>query len=123
MNVADPRPTLIGYLPPPGGIRKTGANYPHHAQLINIGDIVYANAGAMLTSGGHFEAWNFGMSAEEVNEKYARVIFFIPCRIAPAPYDHDGSPYEYVTRFIEKLTNALSQRWYLSRQHRQASGH
>ena len=104
MNVADPRPTLIGYLPPPGGIRKTGANYPHHAQLINIGDIVYANAGAMLTSGRHFEAWNFGMSAEEVNEKYARVIFFIPCRIAPAPYDHDGYPYEYVTRFIEKLT-------------------
>ncbi|MFK3721196.1 polysaccharide pyruvyl transferase family protein [Pseudomonas fulva] len=104
MNSADARPTLIGYLPPPEGMKKTAANYPLHAQLINIGDIVYANAGAMLTSGRHFEAWNFRMSAEEVNERYARVIFFIPCRIAPPPHDQDGYPYEYVTRFIEKLT-------------------
>lgn len=103
MNSADSRPTLIGYLPPPEGIKKTGGNYQYHSQFINIGDIVYANAGAMLTSGRNFEAWNFRMTAEEVNEKYSKVIFFIPCRIAPPPYDRDGYPYEYVTRFIEKL--------------------
>ncbi|MFK0093298.1 polysaccharide pyruvyl transferase family protein [Pseudomonas sp. NPDC090592] len=103
MIAADSRPTLIGYLPPPGGIKKTGANYQYHSQFINIGDIVYAHAGAMLTAGRNFEIWNFRMTAEEVNEKYSRVVFFIPCRIAPPPYDRDGYPYEYVTRFIEKL--------------------
>ncbi len=99
----DSRPTLIGYLPPPEGIRKTGANYPGHSQFINIGDIVYAYAGAMLTSGRNFEAWNFRMSAEEVNEKFSNVVFFIPCRIAPSLYEQDGYPYEFVTRFIERL--------------------
>lgn len=99
----DTRPTLIGYLPPLGGIRKTGANYPWHAQHINIGDIVYAYAGAMLTSGRNFAAWNFTMTAEEVNEKFSKVIFFIPCRIAPPPYDQDGYAYEFITRFIEQL--------------------
>ncbi len=103
MNAADSRPTLIGYLPPPEGIRKTGGNYQYHSQFINIGDIVYANAGAMLTSGRNFEAWNFRMTAEEVNERFSKVVFFIPCRIAPAPYDRDGYPYAYVTEFIEKL--------------------
>ncbi|MFB4393839.1 MULTISPECIES: polysaccharide pyruvyl transferase family protein [unclassified Pseudomonas] len=103
MNAADSRPTLIGYLPPLEGIRKTGANYQYHSQFINIGDIVYAHAGAMLTSGRHFQAWDFRMSAEEVNEKFSRVVFFIPCRIAPHPYDRDGYPYEFVTSFIEKL--------------------
>ncbi|WJM52133.1 polysaccharide pyruvyl transferase family protein [Pseudomonas asiatica] len=103
MNSVDLRPALIGYLPPPEGIRKTGVNYQYHSQFINIGDIVYANAGAMLTSGRNFETWNFRMTAEEVNEKFSKVIFFIPCRIAPPPYDRDGYPYEYVTRFIEKL--------------------
>lgn len=100
----DTRPTLIGYLPPLEGIRKTGANYQAHSQLINIGDIAYAHAGAALTSGRNFAAWNFRMSAEEVNEKFSKVIFFVPCRIAPPPYDEDGYPYEIATRFIERLT-------------------
>lgn len=43
------------------------------------------------------------MTAEEVNERFSKVIFFIPCRIAPPPYDQDGYPYAYVTDFIEKL--------------------
>lgn len=103
MNAPDSRPTLIGYLPPPEGIKKTGANYQYHSQFINIGDIVYAHAGALLTSGRNFEAWNFRMTAEEVNERFSKVIFFIPCRIAPPPYDQDGYPYAYVTDFIEKL--------------------
>lgn len=103
MSAPDSRPTLIGYLPPPEGIRKTGGNYQYHSQFINVGDLVYAHAGAMLTSKRNFEAWDFRMTAEEVNEKYAKVIFFIPCRIAPSPYDRDGYPYEFVTRFIEKL--------------------
>jgi hypothetical protein len=103
MNVSTDRPTLIGYLPPLGGIRKTGANYLLHSSLVNIGDIAYTYAGAMLTCGRNFRPWNFTMSAEEVNETCARVIFFIPCRIAPPPFDGDGYPYEAVTRFIEKL--------------------
>lgn len=99
----DTRPTLIGYLPPLEGIRKTGANYPRHAQFVNIGDIVYAYAGAMLTSGRNFAAWNLTMTAAEVNEKFSKVIFFIPCRIAPPPFDQDGYAYAFVTRFIEQL--------------------
>lgn len=97
------RPTLIGYLPPPGGISKTGANYQIHSQFINIGDIAYAHAGAMLTSGRNFSIWNFRMSADEVNEKFSKVVFFIPCRIAPSPYDKDGYPYAFATDFIERL--------------------
>ena len=103
MSAIDTRPTLIGYLPPPEGIKKTGGNYQYHSQFINIGDIVYAHAGAMLTAGRNFEAWNFRMTPEEVNEKFSKVVFFIPCRIAPSPYDKDGYPYEFVTQFIEKL--------------------
>ncbi|MCE7765138.1 hypothetical protein GQL56_21015 [Pseudomonas putida] len=103
MNAADSRPTLIGYLPPLAGIQKTGGNYQYHSQFINIGDIVYAHAGAMLTSGRNFQAWDFRMTAEEVNERFSSVVFFIPCRIAPHPYDRDGYPYGFVTEFIEKL--------------------
>ena len=102
-NQKDTRPTLIGYLPPPEGIRKTGANYQSHSQFINIGDIVYCHAGAMLTSGRNFGVWNFRMSADEVNEKYSKVVFFVPCRIAPPPFDKDGYPYAMVTEFIEGL--------------------
>lgn len=100
---ADTRPTLIGYLPPPEGIRKTGANYPVHSRFINTGDMAYTHAGAKLTSGRHFSVWDFRMSAEEVSEKFSRVLFFIPCRIAPPPHDNDGYAYEFVTRFIERL--------------------
>lgn len=99
----DPRPTLIGYLPPLGGITKTGANYGPHSKLINIGDLVYTYAATLLTSGRNFSTWDFAMSAEEINERFSRVLFFIPCRIAPSPYDDDGYSYEFVTRFIEKL--------------------
>lgn len=99
----DPRPTLIGYLPPLGGITKSGANYGPHSKLINIGDIVYAYAATMLTSGKNFSTWDFCMSPEEINEKFSKVLFFIPCRIAPPPYDNDGYSYEFATRFIEKL--------------------
>ena len=99
----DSRPTLIGYLPPLGGIRKTAANYGYHSTLINSGDLVYTYASTMLTSARNFVPWDFQLSAEEVNEKYSRVIFFIPCRIAPPPYDDDGYTYESVTRFIEGL--------------------
>lgn len=100
----DTRPTLIGYLPPLEGIRKTGANYQVHSQFINIGDIAYAYAGALLASGRNFSAWNFRMSAAEVNEKFSKVLFFMPCRIACAPFDEDGYPYELVTQFIEHLS-------------------
>ena len=103
MNPTTERPTLIGYLPPLGGIRKTGANYPLHSSLVNIGDIAYTYAGTMLTCGRNFKPWNFTMSAAEVNETCSRVIFFIPCRIAPPPFDTDGYPYEAVTQFIEQL--------------------
>src|SRR5690606_152327 len=99
----DTRPTLIGYLPPLEGIRKTGANYQSHSQFINIGDIAYAHAGALLTSGRNFDVWNFRISADEVNENFSKVVFFIPCRIAPPPYDQDGYPYAFATDFIERL--------------------
>lgn len=99
----DSRPTLIGYLPPLGGVRKTAANYGYHASLINTGDLVYAYASTMLTSGRNFVPWDFATTADEINEKYAKVVFFIPCRIAPPPYDSDGYPYEQVTQFIEGL--------------------
>lgn len=99
----DDRPTLIGFLPSLTSLAKTGQNYPHHAHLINSGDIAYTYAGALLTSGRNFGIWNFQMSAEEVNEKFSKVLFFIPCRIAPPPFDDDGYPYEYVTSFIERL--------------------
>lgn len=102
-HIADTRPTLIGYLPPLEGIRKTGANYLRNTQFINTGDLVYAYAGAMLTSGRNFNAWNLHMPVEEVNEKFSKVIFFIPCRIAPPPYDEDGYAYEFISNFIERL--------------------
>lgn len=99
----DVRPTLIGYLPPLEGIRKTGGNYGYHSTLINSGDLVYAYASTMLTSGKNYVAWDFRASPEEINEKFSKVVFFIPCRIAPPPYDGDGYPYEFITQFIEKL--------------------
>ena len=43
------------------------------------------------------------MSAEEVNEKFSCVVFFVPCRIAPPPFDADGYAYSYITSFIERL--------------------
>lgn len=97
------KPALIGYLPPLGGIPKTRAAYNWHRNLINIGDICYTYPGTLIAAGSQHAAWNFSTSAEEVNETYSRVIFFIPCRIAPPPYDKDGYPFETVTRFIEKL--------------------
>ena len=99
----DSRPALIGFIPTLTGIFKTGAGYSENQQWINIGDIVYTYAGAMLTAGESFEIWNFSMSAEEVNEKFSKVIFFIPCRIAPPPYSNDGYTYSKVIEFIEKL--------------------
>jgi hypothetical protein len=96
-------PILIGYLPPLGGINKTGTNYGPHSKLINIGDLVYAYASAMLTCGRNFVIWDFKMSAEEVNESFSKVIFCVPCRIAPPPYDDDGYSYEFITDFIERL--------------------
>lgn len=103
MTASTERPTLIGYLPPLGGIRKTGANYLLHSSLVNIGDIAYTYAGSLLTCGRNFRPWNFTLSAEEVNETCSRAIFFIPCRIAPPPFDGDGYPYAAVTQFVEKL--------------------
>lgn len=97
------RPVLIGYLPPMGGIRKTAENYTSHRSLVNIGDIAYTYAGTLLTAGRNFRAWNFSMPAEQVNEQFSKVIFFIPCRIAPPPHDEDGYPYEQVTQFVEGL--------------------
>ncbi|MGE4330237.1 polysaccharide pyruvyl transferase family protein [Diaphorobacter sp.] len=99
----DNRPTLIGFLPSLTSLAKTGANYPHHARLINSGDIAYTYGGALLTSGRNFGIWNFQMSPEEVNEKFSKVIFFLPCRIAPPPFDEDGYAFEYVINFIERL--------------------
>jgi len=98
------KPVLIGYMPPLEGIDKTRANYAMHSSLINIGDLVYTYAGALLCGGDDFIPWNFSLTAEEVNERCSQVIFFIPCRIAPPPYDDDGYPFELVTQFIEKLT-------------------
>lgn len=91
-------------MPPLEGVDKTRANYLAHSSLINIGDIVYTYAGALLCGGEDFIPWNFSLTAEEVNERCSQVIFFIPCRIAPPPYDDDGYPFELVTQFIEKLT-------------------
>jgi hypothetical protein len=99
----DMRPALIGYLPGLSGVHKTGANYRFNASLVNTGDLAYTYASTMLSAGRHFEAWDFSTSAEEVNEKYSKVIFFLPCCIAPPPYDNDGYPYERVTQFVEKL--------------------
>lgn len=99
----DSRPVLIGFVPPLEGIRKTGANYAYHSQFINIGDISYAHAVPKLVAGRNFAVWNFSMSAEEVNEKFSKVVFFIPCRIAPPPYDKDGYPFSFVTDFISRL--------------------
>lgn len=99
----DTRPALIGYLPGMYGVPKTGANYPFNARLVNTGDLAYTYASTMLSVGKHFETWDFSASAEEVSEKYSKVIFFLPCCIAPPPYDNDGFPYEQVTRFIEGL--------------------
>jgi hypothetical protein len=104
INNNDKRPTLIGYLPPLEGIIKNGANFKLNSQLINIGDLVYAYSSAMLISGRNFAIWDFKWSAEEVNEKFSKVIFCIPCRIAPPPHDEDGFSYEFITKFIEKLT-------------------
>lgn len=103
MTESSERPILIGYLPPLGGLPKTAANYGFHRTLINIGDIAYTYAGTLLTAGRNFETWNFSMPVEEVNERYSRVVFFIPCRIAPPPHDADGYPYERITRFVEGL--------------------
>lgn len=99
----DTRPVLIGYLPGMYGVPKIGANYPFNARLVNTGDLAYTYASTMLSVGRHFEAWDFSASAEEVSEKYSKVIFFLPCCIAPPPYDDDGFPYEQVTQFIEGL--------------------
>lgn len=102
-NRSDKKPILIGYLPPLGGIEKSRHNYEYHKHLINIGDIVYTYAGSLLCAGKNFIAWDWTTTAKEVNEKFSHVIFIIPCRIAPPPYDSDGFPYELVTKFIEEL--------------------
>lgn len=102
-NIND-RPTLIGYLPPLGGFQKTKDNYTLHSSYINIGDICYTYPASLITSGTYFVPWDFSLSAEEVNEKFSRVIFFLPCRISAPPHDEDGFPFELVTQFISKLT-------------------
>lgn len=97
------KPILTGYLPPPGGIPKTAAMYYRHKTFINIGDIAYTYPGIMLAAGRNFAAWDFVLPPEEVNERFSQVIFFLPCRIAPPPYDEDGFSFEQWTRFVEGL--------------------
>ncbi|MBU1775281.1 MAG: polysaccharide pyruvyl transferase family protein [Gammaproteobacteria bacterium] len=97
------KPTLIGYLPPIGGIQKTRANYNWHSHLINSGDICYTYPGTLIACGNNYKAWNFSLTAEQVNEEYSNVIFYIPCRIAPPPHDKDGYPFERATEFVSKL--------------------
>jgi len=98
------RPILIGYLPTLGGIPKTSNHYLANSRFINTGDLAYTYSATLLCTGKNFIPWDFILSAEEVNEKFSRVIFFLPCRIAPPPYGEDGFPFEFVTKFIEKLT-------------------
>ncbi|MBN2575593.1 MAG: polysaccharide pyruvyl transferase family protein [Deltaproteobacteria bacterium] len=95
------KPILLGYLPPVGGLSKRAFSY--HQTIVNIGDIAYAFPAALLTAGRDIHAWNFSMSAEEVNERFKHLVFFIPCRIAEPPLDDDKYPFEWTTAFLEKL--------------------
>jgi hypothetical protein len=94
---------LIGFLPSLEGIPKTSRNYPRHQSLINSGDICYTFPGTLLAAGRHFAPWNFSAPAEAVNDHFSRVIFFLPCRIAPPPHDEDGFPFAQATRFVAEL--------------------
>jgi hypothetical protein len=97
------KPILMGYLQPLHGIRKTGADYRLHRTFINFGDTAYTYPGALLAAGRNFEAWDYVMSAEEVNERYSHVVFIVPCRITPPPYDETGFPFDLVADFVERL--------------------
>lgn len=97
------RNVLIGYLPPLEGLPKTGASYAFHRSLVNIGDIAYTYAGTVMVAGRDYTPWNFSLTAEEVNERFTHVVFFIPCRVAEPPFDRDGYPFETATAFVERL--------------------
>lgn len=101
--MSKPKPVLIGFLPPVGGLPKTEEFFDYHKALINTGDIVYALAATLLSAGRNHLAWNFSASAEVVNESFSQVVWAIPCRIAGSPLNRDGFPYELATKFIEKL--------------------
>ncbi len=97
------KPALIGFLPPLGGLPKTEDFYDYHRTLINTGDLVYCAATTLLAAGTNHTAWNFSASAEVVNAAFSRVIWSIPCRIAPQVFSQDAFPYELATKFIEQL--------------------
>ena len=97
------KPTLIGFLPPIGGLPKTEDYFDYHKALINTGDIVYALAITLLSAGNNNMAWNFSANAKTVNEYFSKVVWAIPCRIAPPPFHLDGFPYEAATNFIKQL--------------------
>jgi hypothetical protein len=97
------KPVLAGYLQPLHGIPKTAKNIVWHRTYINIGDGVYTYPGMQLAAGRNFEPWDFQLSAEAVNERYSHVVFYLPCRIAPPPFDEDGFTFDTVADFVARL--------------------
>lgn len=88
---------------PPQGVPKTAANYPYAKGRPNAGDLPFIYAGALFTVGDHFDAWDFlPLSPEEANERYSRLVMFLPCRIIDPELDY-GWYFDRVSDFLQKL--------------------
>lgn len=102
------RKSLIGLYDPPQGIEKNDEGYKTIQMRPNAGDLVYTAAGTQLVAGAaeNFDVWMFdGLSPEECNERYSRVVLFLPCRLVSPEMGNGWSAeaYRYVASFIRRL--------------------
>lgn len=82
---------------------KTAANYPYAKGRPNAGDLAFIYAGALFAIGSDFDSWDFlPLSPEEVNERYSRLVMFLPCRIIDPELDY-GWHFDRVSDFLQKL--------------------
>ncbi|MFT5781075.1 MAG: hypothetical protein ACI9EB_000435 [Pseudomonas sp.] len=102
------RKSLIGLYDSPQGIEKNDEGYKVIQMRPNAGDLVYPASGTQLVAGAaeNFDVWMFdGLSPEECNERYSRLVLFLPCRLV-SPEMGNGwgaEAYQYVANFIRHL--------------------
>lgn len=102
------RKPLIGLYDALEGIPKTAEGYQAIQFRPNAGDLAYTVPGTLLSTGSasNFDVWMFGgMSPEACNERYSRLVLFLPCRMTGPEMDNGWSAetYRWVTSFIRRL--------------------
>ena len=101
------RKSLIGLYDELTGIPKTLEGYRAIQSRPNAGDLAYTVPATLLGAArADFDVWMFGeLSPEACNERYSRLMLFLPCRLTSPGMNNgwDAETYRRVTRFIRRL--------------------